>query len=44
MTSEHMDSLAPQVVRAALGLSQRIGYRGADVATDSSPVLPRDLS
>jgi DNA-binding IclR family transcriptional regulator len=37
MTGERMDSLVPLVVRAALGLSQRIGYCGAEVIADPSP-------
>lgn len=44
MTSERMDSLVPHVVRAALSLSQRIGYCGADVAADASPGPVQDVS
>jgi DNA-binding IclR family transcriptional regulator len=44
LTNERMDRLAPEVVRTALGLSQRIGYCGIEAAVDPPPVPALDAS
>lgn len=44
MTNERMDSLAPEVVRTALGLSQRIGYCGGEAAADAPTDPGQDVS